>query len=752
MAENTDIEVVIPIRVDTTLANRSLNELNADVKAARKELNGLVAGTDEYNAALGKLATAQNRMSTARAAERKALNQVTATIKANTVDINTSGNSIAALTERVNRLRDTWRNLDRDLDADTFARVGKELADARAELTAAEMSVGQFGRNVGNYASGFNQLNFQVQQVVRELPSLTVSLPQFFLALSNNLPMLADQISKARSELTRLNAEGQKGMPIWKQLGSSLLSWQTALVVGITIITRYGKEIVDWIGNLFKAQKQIDSNAEAMKAYNAVMDEGRANAQKDVTNLELLYAATQDVNRGMNERRTAVDELQRQYPDYLANMTDEEILAGNAAGAYDRLKAAIIAKAQAQAAADKIAENSLKILSNERQIQKNLYDIELLQSSIARINSSNGGALSNEWFADIFTSLGNVEWANAVTGVTNLENAILKTQKAVSGLMSENETLAQSNNVLINSIDVTALLTQTLATRTATVVSEATNEIEEDLQRLLDIQRQIYVDGVKLDFNQFEQRRIFEREDYAERLATLIEFGANTEEATRIHLANMAAINDEEATKRRETDEKERHDERNRLNSYFEAILSDANARNEALAEAERIIDEKRVANKEATVNLLGALTTLGSEMAGEGTAASKAFAIAGATIDMYAGAAAVWKDPSLPTLWSKIAGIATVMATGLTQIAQIRKVEIPKVRAGNGRSAGINSTPTAVPQPMAVLTSPIIETQASLNAADVDRLTQENRVYVVESDITEAQNRVKVVENESSY
>lgn len=40
---------------------------------------------------------------------------------------------------------------------------------------------------------------------------------------------------------------GQKGVPVWKQILSSLFSWQTALTTGIMLLVMYGDELVDWV-------------------------------------------------------------------------------------------------------------------------------------------------------------------------------------------------------------------------------------------------------------------------------------------------------------------------------------------------------------------------------------------------------------------------------------------------------------------------------------------------------------------------
>lgn len=56
------------------------------------------------------------------------------------------------------------------------------------------------------------------------------------------------------------------------------------------------------------------------------------------------------------------------YPDYFGKLSNEAILAGNAASAYDELTKAIIRKGQAQAAEDIVADYSKRNFQLQRSI------------------------------------------------------------------------------------------------------------------------------------------------------------------------------------------------------------------------------------------------------------------------------------------------------------------------------------------------------------------------------------------------
>ena len=277
--------------------------------------------------------------------------------------------SMNALSQSLARMRMTYRELTEEERNSTF---GKELLasiqQADAKIKQLDATIGNHQRNVGNYASGWNGLGMSIQQIGRELPSLAMGWNTFFLAISNNLPILTDEIKRAKDEYNRLKEAGQQATPVWKQVVSSLLSWQTALTVGITLLTVYGKDIIEWVGNLFKGEKQVDALAERMKSLNEIQRESGLSAAKERSELDVLYKATQDHTRSLKERNAAADELQKRYPKYFENLTNEAILAGNASGAYKQLTENILKAAQARAAQDKITKNYERMFQLQRAI------------------------------------------------------------------------------------------------------------------------------------------------------------------------------------------------------------------------------------------------------------------------------------------------------------------------------------------------------------------------------------------------
>lgn len=271
--------------------------------------------------------------------------------------------SLAGLRAELSKLNAQYDNLSR---TDREGNIGKGLQEninkVTKEIKDAEFATQRFYRNVGNYP---NQLSFSIQQVARELPSLANGAQTFFLAVSNNVPMLLDQVKLARKEFAEAVAAGRDAVPVWKQFFTSLVSWQTAIVVIITLLSAYGKEIFGFVSGLFKQKEAFDAAAKAAEDYNKTMTEARTQGAKDVAQLQTLYGVATDVKRSIDLRREAVALLRREYPAYLQHLSDEEIMAGKAAGAYKLLRDQMLEMAKTRAIMDRLTELNAAQVSAE---------------------------------------------------------------------------------------------------------------------------------------------------------------------------------------------------------------------------------------------------------------------------------------------------------------------------------------------------------------------------------------------------
>lgn len=422
---------------DLAIYNRNIQNIDKSIEELRKQQKAEGADVQELEQRIVRMQQARKTYQKAIAESSKELQN---SIKVNTL----AEGSLAGLRAELSKLNAQYDNLSR---ADREGDIGKGLQEninkVTKEIKDAEFATQRFYRNVGNYP---NQLGMSVQQIARELPSLTMGANQFFLAISNNLPILADNIKLARQEYAEAVAQGQQATPVWKQLLTSVISWQTALTVGITLLTVYGKDIVEFVGGLFKQKEAFDASAKAAEDYNKTMTEARTQGAKDVAQLQTLYGVATDVKRSIDLRREAVALLRREYPAYLQHLSDEEIMAGKAAGAYKQLRDQMLEMAKTRAIMDRLTELGAMQVSDEYTAvieAQEAYNAAIEAESIARQKFRSTGGNENKYLPEV------VRTANATLDASN----VLK--KAVKNFNEAYETEAE------DAAQISAYITET---------------------------------------------------------------------------------------------------------------------------------------------------------------------------------------------------------------------------------------------------------------------------------------------------
>nr|DAQ00888.1 MAG TPA: tail tape measure protein [Caudoviricetes sp.] len=265
--------------------------------------------------------------------------------------------SINEMSANLEKMRLIYRNLsDSERNSSFGTGLLQNIQQVDARVKSLDASIGNHQRSVGHYAMAWDGLGFSIQQVAREIPNVAYGARVFFMAISNNIPILADEIKRARLEFEAATKAGQKAVPVGKQILKSIFSWQTALVAGITLLTVYGEDIVDWVANLFKGKKALDAVSEAQEKLNEARLEGSKNAQEELMKLKLLRQAAEDTNLSQEKRNDAAKQLQQLYPEYLGNLTQEQIKLGEVGNAYLLLANNITKAAKSRAIFDKLVE------------------------------------------------------------------------------------------------------------------------------------------------------------------------------------------------------------------------------------------------------------------------------------------------------------------------------------------------------------------------------------------------------------
>lgn len=280
------------------------------------------------NAEIKKITKSQGESSSLSSAQQRRLEQlnnsllthkttlaeVRQSLSANAKLDNAAATSMDALSQSLGRMRAAYRALT---ESERTSSFGKELLvsiqQADAKIKELDAMIGNHQRNVGNYASGWNGLSMSIQQIGRELPSLANGWRTFFLTISNNLPILADEIKRARIQFEALKKSGQTATPVWKQVVSSIVSWQTALTVGITLLTLYGDKLVKWGKDVLIGESATEKLKKQMIELNAIEKDAYAIQIRTRSELNNTISSIKAFNGTKEQEKRKVDELNSKY-------------------------------------------------------------------------------------------------------------------------------------------------------------------------------------------------------------------------------------------------------------------------------------------------------------------------------------------------------------------------------------------------------------------------------------------------------
>ena len=265
--------------------------------AKMQESQAALANVDKYQSALneayeeGRISLqdytqASARMYVLREEITKSLAENEQALKRNTVQMDISEDSIVSMQAKVALLTAEYMKLSEAQRNSTQGEaLLKQMSDLQTRLDAAQASMQRFG---GAANAQFNMLGMSMQQIVRELPSLAMSPQMFFLAISNNLPVFTDAIAQARKEYKMLTDAGKTATPVWKQIVSSLLSWQTALSALPAILLVLGPQITKFFQSFFTGKEKIEDAKTALHNLNEELKNSNANYGENVVSLKRL--------------------------------------------------------------------------------------------------------------------------------------------------------------------------------------------------------------------------------------------------------------------------------------------------------------------------------------------------------------------------------------------------------------------------------------------------------------------------------
>ena len=328
----------------------------------------------------------------------------------------------------------------------------KDANDMGDKLKKLDATVGQHQRNVGNYASGWMSFN----NVIRETPNFAISATTGIQALSNNIPMFADEIKKARDG-------GKSWGGILKELGANLFSFGGVATLATIALTALPKIVAAMSENTGKATKTF-------KSFTEVQQEATKNTIKEKTELEALLFVARDENKTKAERSAAVKKINDIMPDYLGDIKLEEINTQKTTEKVLSYINTLSKKALAQAYISKIQELYSKQIDIENSsLADNIKWYQYLW--LAMKNGTNTATLNN----DVLT-----------TGINNR-------QKSIATIKTERDALEKKFNADLKSGKAQMDLDKEVKDEKAKNAQDLTGEIisseQARLKALMDMQK-----------------------------------------------------------------------------------------------------------------------------------------------------------------------------------------------------------------------------------------------------------------------
>lgn len=339
----------------TILAEQKAAEAQAKAEAIRNESMAKTAILEQ------RLQTETEKTNAARSRAESAARRLSKTEE-------TAAGSIKMLEVELKKLKDTYRSFsETDRNSPLGQTMLKEINNADENLAKINAQMANNANLAKTMGTQYNGLRTQIGMVARELPNLGISLSTFIISLSNNLPYLADEIAKARKEYDNMIKTNQKATPVWKQMIGAVLNWQTALIVGVTVLVSYSREIQAWVQELISGEKNVSKLKESLTNFNEELIKGETNAR-------LLFDALKQTNEGTEGRKRAINNINNEYGKYLPNLLTEKSSLNELDTAYRQItqsiKESLAARLQSNAI-NEVAGESIKeqaeTLSNLRQ-------------------------------------------------------------------------------------------------------------------------------------------------------------------------------------------------------------------------------------------------------------------------------------------------------------------------------------------------------------------------------------------------
>lgn len=227
--------------------------------------------------------------------------------------------------------------------------VSQFSSDATKSLTQSARSLDALGGSAQSASMRFQQMRSGISAARDGVLAFTVggqAAERSLLAMGHHINSLVNETGSFRGAMGAL---------------VSSLAGPGGIILALSVAAELFSKYED-------AQKKA---AETQSSFQKANDSSAQSAGDELTKVTMLYDATQNLNLSHSQRLSAVKELQSLYPSYFGNLSQEAILAGKAAGAYDALTQSLFNKAAIEGASAPLKDlfkQLTEIKSQQRQM------------------------------------------------------------------------------------------------------------------------------------------------------------------------------------------------------------------------------------------------------------------------------------------------------------------------------------------------------------------------------------------------
>ena len=348
----------------------------------KRKISELTSSRRQQQATIDPIAQAQQKLAYAQSEENQQLKLYSTQIKeANrvaqlqaTIAASAEGsyNRLSAQYE-LNKIKLNQMSAAEREAADGGKKLETETNALYQQMIKLQEATGNYKLSVGNYQRTWDGLGISISQVVRELPAAAVSLNTFFLGISNNIPMVVDEINRLRKQNELLAAEGKEQISVTKSVVKSLFSWNTALIVLLTVFSMYGKEIITWIDKTLAGRDAAKSFEDALEDLNDELGKGSTGSYgRQIAVLRRLSENWKDLGDNIKAQTQWINDNEEEFSKL--GITIDSINDANNAFVdnTESVVAAYKARAKAEAALNVVSQQYQKLLvaENKAELEK----------------------------------------------------------------------------------------------------------------------------------------------------------------------------------------------------------------------------------------------------------------------------------------------------------------------------------------------------------------------------------------------